>query len=122
MLTQFFDILNNSIQVKANLGSNPLRVYPYGIKIDSIPRRPYALYGLFNGVPYNYLSGRTDMDLSGIQVDIYAESSQKALDCFNSIRTAIEPSAYVTSFSTIDTDIENGLYHIRMDVDIHDER
>lgn len=122
MLTQFFDLLNSNVQVKLQLGANPLRVYPYGIKIDSIPRKPYVLYGLFNSVPYNYLADRCDMDLSGIQADIYAETSEKVMLCFEAIRSAIDGNGYVTSYSTIDTDIENGLYHIRMDIDFHVER
>lgn len=122
MLTDLFDILNSNVQVKALLGANPLRVYPYGTKLGENPRKPYALYGVFNAVPYNYLAGRTDMDLSGIQVDIYAETSDKVIQCFEAIRTAVEEGAYVTSFSTPDQDIEDGLFHIRLEVDFHDER
>lgn len=122
MLTQFFDILNKSTEVRRLLGSNPLRVYPYGVKLNTIPRKPYVLYGVFNAVPYNYLASRSDMDLSGIQADIFSETSDNAASCFNAIRDAIEHKAYISSFSTADMDIEDGLYHIRMDIDFHDER
>lgn len=122
MLTKFFDILNSNIPVKALMGANPLRVYPYGTKLGLSPRKPYAVYGVFNAVPYNYLGDRTDMDLNGIQVDIYAETSEKVVQCFNAIRNAVESHAYVTSFSTAETDIEDGLFHIRMEIDFHDER
>lgn len=122
MLTRFFEILNSNTEVKSLLGNNPLRVYPYGTKLGASPKKPYALYGLFNSTPYNYLKDRTDMDLSGLQVDIYSETSSNVIECFNSIRNAIENDAYVTSFSTSDTDIEDGLFHVRLEVDFHDER
>lgn len=122
MLARLFDILNSDVQVKLQLGANPLRVYPYGTKLDTIPRRPYALYGVFNAVPYNYLACRPDVDLSGIQMDIYAITSQSAISCFNAIRNAVETEGYVTNFSTPDRDIEDGLYHVQMEIDFHDER
>lgn len=122
ILTDFFEILNSNTQVKLNLGENPLRVYPYGTKINNGTKKPYALYGVFNSNPYNFLESRTDMDLSGIQVDIYAETSSKAISCFESIRTAVEKLAYIVSYTTPDIDIEDGLYHLTMEIDFHVER
>lgn len=122
MLTDFFNILNNDVNVKVLMGANPLRVYPYGTKLDGKTRKPYALYGLFNAVPYNFLKDRTDMDLSSIQVDIYAMDSDNATACYNAIRSAIEGDAYITNYSTPERDIDDGLYHVRLEVDFHDER
>lgn len=122
MLSRLFQILNSSNAVKAVLGNNPLRVFPYGVKLNAATRKPYALYGVFNGEPYNYLADRSDMDLSGLQVDIYAETSQSAQGCFNAIRDAVENYGYITSFSTENIDIEDGLYHVRIDIDLHEER
>lgn len=120
--TDFFDILNNDNQVKFHLGANPLRVYPYGTKINKETKKPYAVYGVFNANPYNYLGTRGDMDLNGIQVDIYADTSQKCVLCFEAIRNAIEGKAYLINYSTPDLDIENGLYHTQMEIDFHVER
>lgn len=122
MLTSFFSILNNNAAVKVLMGSAPLRVFPYGTKINLPAQKPYALYGLFNSIPYNYLGDSGDMDLSGIQVDVYADSSSSLINCYNAIRDAIEGKAYLTSFSTPDIDIEDGLYQVRMEFDFHDER
>lgn len=122
MLTDLFTILNADTQVKLLMGSNPLRVYPYGTKLGDTPRKPYALYGVFNATPYNYLASRSDVDLSGVQIDIYAETSVSAVNCYNAIRSSVESLAYVTSYSTPDIDIEDGLHHVRMEVDFHDER
>lgn len=122
-LTKFFSIMNASTSVKLQFGANPLRIYPYGVKLDTIPRKPYALYGVFSANPYNYLTGRTDMDLSGVQVDIYADTSDKVESCFQAIREAIDESeGYLTSYSTPDRDIEDGLYHMIMEIDFHEER
>lgn len=122
MLTKFFDILNGSVQVKLQLGANPLRVYPYGAKLDANPRKPYALYGAFSATPYNHLADRVQVDLTGLQVDIYAETSDKAIACFEAIRNAIEDDSYIQNYSTPTRDTEDGLYHIQMEVDFHNER
>lgn len=122
-LTKFFNIMNANTPVKVELGANPLRIYPYGTKLDALPRKPYALYGVFNAIPYNYLSDRCDMDQSSIQVDIYAETSAKLEKCFSAIRNAIDDSeGYVTNYSTPDRDIQDGLYHMTLEIDFHEER
>lgn len=124
MLTRFFEIVSSDNAVKLQFGVNPVRIFPYGTKMGLPVRKPYALYGTFNAVPYNYLDGRTDMDLSAVQVDIYAESESKAAQCFNAIREAIESEedGYVTNYSTNALEVEDGLYRITMEIDFHDER
>lgn len=122
-LTRFFSIVSNYPAVTNIFGNNPVRVYPYGVKLNLSPDKPYALYGVFNAVPYNYLSGRSDMDLAGIQVDIYAQTSSDVINGFEAIREAIEASdGYVMNYSTPDRDIEDGLYRFTMEIDFHEER
>lgn len=122
-LTKFFSIMNASTPVKLQFGSSPVRIYPYGVKLDTVPGKPYALYGVFNATPYNYLTSRTDMDLSGIQVDIYADTSVEVISGFEAVRNAIDDTeGYLTSYSTPDRDIEDGLYHMTMEIDFHEER
>lgn len=122
-LTKFFQIMNASTAVKLKLGVNPLRIFPYGVKLDANPKKSYALYGVFSANPYNYLASASDTDLSSVQVDIYAVSSVEVENCFLAIREAIDNSeGYVTNYSTADRDIEDGLYHMRMEIDFHEQR
>lgn len=123
LLTRFFQIMSTNNAVKALFGANPVRIYPYGVVLDKVPPKSYALYSLFNATPYNYLSGRCDMDLSSLQVDIYADNSALAIDCFEAVRTALEAAqGYLINFSTPARDIENGFYRVSMEIDFHEER
>lgn len=122
-LTSFFSIVSNNSSVTNVFGVSPVRIYPYGVKLNISPEKPYALYGIFNGTPYNYLADRADMDLTGIQVDIYAQTSTGVINGFEAIREAIDAAeGYVTSYSAPDRDIEDGLYHMTMEIDFHEER
>lgn len=120
MNSKLFSILNANTAVKALLGTSPLRVYPYGTKINKETAKPYAVYGIFNATPYNYLGDASDMDLQGVQVDIYGETSASVTACFNAIRAAITHQGYLTSYSVLDIDIDDGLYHVRMEIDLHE--
>lgn len=122
MLNSFFSIMNANNAVKALLGTPVLRIYPFGTKLGTTPTMPYALFKTVSSSPYNYLGDTPDIDLSSIQVDIYSETADNVEDCFNAIRDAIEPSGYLISYNTDNTDIENNKYHITMEIDLHDER
>ena len=116
-----FPILNVSIAVKALLGNNPLRVYPFGEAPESVAK-PYATYSVFNGIPENYLNTKSDMDNLGTQIDIWAETAASCSECFNAIRSALETEGHLTSFSGSERDDQTRLYHARMDFDFFKNR
>lgn len=123
MNSELFTILNTVTAVKLLLGANPLRVYPWG-RAPENPTKPYAVYGVYNANPENYLADRADLDDKGTQIDIFADTAVSIENCFNAIRNALETVhyGYLTSWSTPDLDEETNLYHIRMDYDFKDER
>lgn len=118
---KLFPILNASTTVKNLLGSNPLRVYPFG-RAPQNTAKPYAVYSVYNANPENYLGQVPDIDNKGTQIDIYAETAQSAESCFVAIRNALEPSAHMTSFSTIGVEENTNLYNVRMEFDFWEER
>lgn len=121
MNPQLFPLLNASTAVRLLLGSNPLRVYPWG-EAPAVPRKPYAAYGVYNGNPENYVSNVPDIDNKGTQIDIYAEDATKCAQCFTAIRDVLEPHAHMTSFSTPQRDPETQLYSARMEFDFWEAR
>lgn len=121
MNPNLFPILNASAPVKALLGSNPLRVFPWGRAPQNVAK-PYVVYGVYNGNPENYISNAPDIDNKGTQIDIYADTGASAESVFSAIRGALEPYAHMTSFATPNLDADTNLYTGRMEFDFWDER
>ncbi len=121
MTPSLFQILNANNAVKALLGSNPLRVYPWGRAPQNVAK-PYAVYGVYNANPENYLGNVPDIDNKGTQIDIYSETSANLQSCFTAVRDALETSAHMVNFSTPAQDAETDLYSVRMEFDFWDER
>lgn len=120
-VSPLFNILKQSTPVKLLLGSNPLRVYPWGEAPDK-PRKPYAVYGTYNGIPENYLGNLPDIDNNGVQIDIYAETSESCMNCFKAIRNALELTNHMTSYSTPARDSVTENYNARLEFDLWEAR
>lgn len=116
-----FEILNASNPVKVLLGSNPLRVFPWGRAPQNVAK-PYAVYAVYNGLPENYLAQAPDIDNKGTQINIYAATAASLENCFEAVRDALEPHAHMTSFASPDQDADTNLYSCRMEFDFWDER
>lgn len=121
MNPEIFPILNANTAVKAVLGSNPLRFYPWGRAPQNVVK-PYAVYNVYNGNPENYLDRVPDIDNKGTQIDLYAVTSETADSAFLAIRNALEPHGHMTSFATPVLDAETNLYTGRLEFDFWDER
>lgn len=116
-----FEILNRSVQVRLQLGSNPLRVYPWD-RAPQNPVYPYACYNMYNAVPENYLGKVPDIDNKGTQLIIYSKNTSKLELCYRAVRDAIEPEAHMTNFQTIDKDDDTDDYAVIMDFDFWEDR
>lgn len=121
MNPDLFEILKSSPAVTNLLGSNPLKVFPFGRAPQKVSL-PYAVYSVYNANPENYLDRVPDIDNKGTQIDIFASNAEDLKSCFDAIRDALEPHAHMTSFSTSDQDADTNLYPCRMEFDFWDER
>lgn len=121
MNPDLFPILNQSAAVRLLLGSNPLRVYPFGRAPEGV-RRPYAVYSVYNANPENYLDKVPDIDNKGTQITIYDTVAQKVEGCFAAIRDALEPHAHMTNFSSVQQDADTNDYSCIMEFDFWDKR
>lgn len=121
MNPKLFEILENDTLVKMFLGNNPLRVYPWS-RAPQNSRKPYAVYGVYNGNPENYLDKVPDIDNKGTQIDIYGDDPDIVEKSAVAIRNALEPYAHMTSFSTIDRDADSDFYGFRLEFDFWENR
>lgn len=83
--------------VQSVLGTAPTRLWPFG-EADPVPIYPYAVWQIITGLPENYLGQAPDVDMFGIQIDVYAHSAEDARTVAHALRAAIEPAAYVTAY------------------------
>lgn len=120
---RLFQIIAAASPVTALLGTSPVRFYPS--RSPKNAPQPYAVYNLFNAEPENYLSGPSDMDRKGTQIDIYAKTADSCSDVLEAIRTALEPDdnkIRVISYSIIEQEAETDAYHARLEVDVWEAR
>lgn len=121
MFPPLFETLNASSAVKAVLGSNPLRVYPFGMAPQN-PTLPYAVFQTVAGSPENRLDCVPDMDGFVVQIDVYGDGGEgkkgatQARNAAKAIRDAIEPVAYVTAWRGEDRDRDTFNYRFSFDV------
>lgn len=116
MLPPLFSTLNASAAVKAIFGSSPLRVYGFGRARQDEPL-PYAVFQTVSGTPENYLGQVPDMDGMTMQLDVYARTTETAIDGAEAIRDALEPVAYVTAWRGESKDSDTSHYRFSFDVD-----
>lgn len=121
MNPSLFPLLKDSALVKSLLGSNPLRVYPWGRAPQNVPT-PYATYTVYNGNPENYVSNNPDIDNKGTQLNIYGETGDDVEKCFIAIRNVLQNHAHMTNFSTPALDADTNYYSCTMEFDFWDER
>ena len=105
-----------SAQVKALLGSDPLRVYMFGMAPDGVTY-PYAVWQVVGGAPENYINDLPDIDSFNVQVDVYATSAEQARQCAMALRDAFEPYAHVVSWRGESKDDETGSFRSGFDLD-----
>lgn len=117
MIAPIFPTCASNPAVLALIGTNPVRLYPFGLHNDNVVY-PYAVWrNLPGGGPENYLKQRPDADSYSLQVDVYAKTPEACIAVAKSLRDAIEPNAYIVRWGEQDRDAETLSYHYSFDVD-----
>lgn len=97
MYPPIFSISSSSAAVKAILGSDPVRVYPFGNAPEDVAL-PYAVWQTIAGLPENYITNTPDVDGFLLQVDVYGETVSSARNGAEVLRDALEPYAHIVSW------------------------
>ncbi|WP_219372118.1 MULTISPECIES: DUF3168 domain-containing protein [Citrobacter] len=116
MIAPIFPVCASSPEVTALLGSNPVRIYPFGIQDDNVVY-PYAVWQNVSGSPENFLNQRPDADMHSLQVDIYADTPDEAIAVAQAMRNAIEVKANIVRWGSQTRDPETLRYRYSFDVD-----
>lgn len=116
MIAPIFNVCAASPAVTALIGSNPVRLYPFGLQ-DDVVAYPYVVWQNISGAPENYLDRRPDADSYTLQVDVYADTVTSATAVATALRDAIEPHAYITRCGGQSRDPTTKRYRYSFDVD-----
>lgn len=116
MYPPIFAICFASNEVKQQLGSSPLRLYPFGEAPQGVAK-PYAVWQGFSGFPLNVLKGAPKEDNFGCQVDVYAQTVTQVRNAAKALRDALEPHAYITAWRGESTDTETGDKRYSFDIE-----
>lgn len=120
MIPPIYDIARNDTGVTALLGIDT-RIYPWGEAPQGV-EKPYAVWFTTSGTPENTLSCPPDMDLVGVQIDVYSDVAAQTVLAANALRTAIESQAILTAFRNWPREEDTRLYRFQLDVDFFVER
>jgi hypothetical protein len=116
MIAPIFSVCASSHEVTDLLGSNPVRIYPFGIQDDNVVY-PYVVWQNITGSPENYIAQRPDADFFTLQVDAYADTVDEVIAVATALRDAIEPHAHITRWGGQERDPETKRYRYSFDVD-----
>lgn len=116
MIPPIFPICAVSQAVTDLLGSDPVRLYPFGMQNNSVVY-PYAVWQNVDGDPENYLNQSPDIDLFSLQVDIYGSTDEEVIAVAVAIRNAIQTKANVTRWGGQTRDPNTNRYRYSFDVD-----
>lgn len=116
MFAPIFETCAASAEVRAVLGEHPVRLFPFGEAPEGV-NKPYATWQGIGGRPEPNINQRPEIDLFGLQVDVFAASVSDARDAARALRDAIEPHAHVTRWGGESRDPSTGSYRVTFDVD-----
>lgn len=116
MFAPIFQVCAINAGVQSALGTNPVRLYPFGEAPQGISK-PYAVWQVIGGEPGNYINQIPDTDFHSLQVDVYAPTVTGGRDAAQALRDAIEPVAHITRWGGESRDPETKNYRFSFDVD-----
>lgn len=116
MIPPIFPVCAASQAVTDLLGSDPVRLYPFGMQNDNVTY-PYAVWQNIGGEPENFLNQSPDIDRFSLQVDAYGNTDEEVISVAMAIRNAIQDKANITRWGGQPRDPNTNRYRYSFDVD-----
>jgi hypothetical protein len=116
MIPPIFSICAASPAVTTLIGSNPIRLFPFGLAPQDVVK-PYVTWQTIAGSPENYLGSLPDADSWSVQVDVWSLDAATVLQIAQALRDAFEPVAYITGWGNQSREPETKLYRYNFTVD-----
>ena len=88
MFPNLFPLFKASAEVKAIIGSNPVRAYKHGEAPQNVTA-PYVTWFVVSGTPENQLSGLPPVDAYQVQVDCWSDNTGTGVTVVESLAAAV---------------------------------
>lgn len=117
-MIELFPIITADADCRRLLGTKPTRFYPF-VNAPQNGSKPYAVWQITNGEPYNQLNCQAAADSYAVQIDVYAQSIDQSRAIAKAIRAALsqDPRNTVTRWAMEDFETDTKLYRVSFDVD-----
>lgn len=117
-MIELFPIITADADCRRLLGTKPTRFYPF-INAPQNGSKPYAVWQITNGEPYNQLNYQAAADSYAVQIDVYAQSIDQSRAIAKAIRVALsqDPRNTITRWAMEDFETDTKLYRVSFDVD-----
>lgn len=116
MIPPIFSICAASPAVTALIGTDPVRLFPFGLAPPSVVK-PYVTWQKITGSPENYLGSRPDADSWSLQVDVWTLEGNEVEPIVDALADALEPVSYITSWGSTRRESDTLLYNYNFTVD-----
>lgn len=113
-------LIAGSASVKALIGTNPIRFWPFGQaqkNASGVVETPYVVWQTIYGPPENYLNRTPDIDNWGVQIDVYADTATSVRSVAKALRDVLEPHAHITGWRGESIDPDTNKYRYSFDVE-----
>ena len=123
MFPPVFAIAVADSSVTALLGANPTRFFLFGEAVQNT-QKPYAVWQVVSGEPYNTLSCPPDVDRVTVQIDAYGNTVSSVRSVAAALRGAFEASGgcYVVSLNGEQKESDTNLFRSSFDLEFHVKR
>lgn len=121
LVAPVFEYVKDVPAVKLLFGVNPMRIYAFG-RAPSSPRLPYAVYGISNSNPENYLGNPPDIDSKGTDIEIFAKDDISLNECYETLRDALQTRGHEITTRTLDKEPGTDYFAARMEFNFWHER
>ena len=119
---KIFEKIKNDLDVQAELGSNPVRFFPFGNVPETLKSDKYASWSVINGNPQNTLACSPKSDIWSIQVDVWANSADETRSAATALIKCLEKTCYIDRIGGDSRDFETKRYRYSFDVTIIQNR
>lgn len=117
MRSPAFHILGTDVDIQLALGSNPVRIFPFG-EAPEKTQAPYVTYFVVPaGTTENTLDCGPEMDRIPTQVDVWHKSAKECLELATLIRIKLQAHGVLTRFGGEEREPNTQLYRLMMEFD-----
>ena len=118
MFPKVYEVLRAAPAVVQTVGD---RIARHG-EISQGEARPYIVWQIVSGLPYDHLSGAAVSDFTGVQLDCYHQTDKGVEELARAVRAALDAALIVNRVILDHRDPDTKLYRVGLQADFIENR